>query len=284
MEGFAINAISINQGTTLNNGVKMPWLGLGVWKLKEGEEVINSVKTAIKVGYRSIDTAKIYGNEQGVGKAIKESEVPRNELFITTKVWNEDQGYDNTLKAFEQSRIKLGIDIIDLYLIHWPINETYIETWKALVHLYSEGYVKAIGVSNFDINHLDAIINETGVIPAVNQVELHPLLTQKKLLNYANDHNIKLIAWSPLMMGNLEHSHLNDIAKKYNKTVAQIILRWDILNGVVVIPKSVHENRIIENSQIFDFELSLEDIRKIDSMNIDKHFGSTSEMINNLYK
>ena len=262
----------------------MPWLGLGVWRTNEGEEVINSVKTAVKAGYRSIDTAMIYGNEEGVGKALKETGVPISEIFVTTKVWNDDKGYEKTLKAFEESRRKLGLDIIDLYLVHWPINATYRETWKALVHLYNNGYVKAIGVSNFNIEHLEKVIEDTGVIPAVNQVELHPLLTRKELLKFANQNNIRLTAWSPLMMGNLDNSVLADISEKYGKSIAQIILRWDIQNGVIVIPKSVHENRIIENSQIFDFDLSKKDMEKIDSLNENIHFGSTPEKINEMYK
>ncbi|GAB6928489.1 aldo/keto reductase [Paenibacillus sp. JCM 10914] len=265
------------EGPTLNDGVKMPWLGLGVWKTKEGEEVIRSVKSAIAAGYRSIDTAAVYGNEEGVGQAIRESGVSRDELFITTKVWNDNQGYENTLQAFETSRKKLGLDIVDLYLVHWPGKDKYLDTWKALIHLQKEGLVRSIGVSNFQIRHLQHIIEDTGVVPVVNQVELHPLLSQKELLQYARENKIVLEAWSPLMQGNLDQPGLAEIANKYGKTIAQVILRWDIQNGVIVIPKSITEHRIIENAQIFDFELSDEDMAAIDGLNQNKRFGSNPD-------
>lgn len=268
---------AFTDGPTLNDGVKMPWLGLGVWKTKEGEEVIHSVKSAIAAGYRSIDTAAIYGNEEGVGQAIRESGISRDELFITTKVWNDDQGYEKTLQAFETSRKKLGLDIVDLYLVHWPGRDKYLETWKALIHLQKEGLVRSIGVSNFQIRHLKHIIEETGVVPVVNQVELHPLLSQKELLGYARENNIVLEAWSPLMQGNLDHPVLAQIAEKYGKTTAQVILRWDVQNGVIVIPKSIKEHRIRENSGIFDFELSAEDMAAIDGLNENKRFGSNPD-------
>ncbi|WP_098741700.1 aldo/keto reductase [Paenibacillus sp. EZ-K15] len=268
---------TFTDGPTLNDGVKMPWLGLGVWKTKEGEEVIQSVKSAIAAGYRSIDTAAIYGNEEGVGQAIRESGVSRDELFITTKVWNDDQGYEKTLQAFETSRKKLGLDIVDLYLVHWPGKDKYLDTWKALIHLQKEGLVRSIGVSNFQIRHLQHIIEETGVVPVVDQVELHPLLSQKELLGYARENNIVLEAWSPLMQGNLDQPVLSQIAEKYGKTTAQVILRWDIQNGVIVIPKSIKEHRIRENAGIFDFELSAEDMAAIDGLNQNKRFGSNPD-------
>lgn len=268
---------TFTDGPTLNDGVKMPWLGLGVWKTKEGEEVIQSVKSAIAAGYRSIDTAAIYGNEEGVGQAIRESGVSRDELFITTKVWNDDQGYEKTLQAFETSRKKLGLDIVDLYLVHWPGKDKYLDTWKALIHLQKEGLVRSIGVSNFQIRHLQHIIEDTGVVPVVNQVELHPLLSQKELLGFARENQIVLEAWSPLMQGNLDQLVLAQIAEKYGKTTAQVILRWDIQNGVIVIPKSVKEHRIRENADIFDFELSAEDMAAIDGLNQNKRFGSNPD-------
>ncbi|MCV4234043.1 aldo/keto reductase [Virgibacillus sp. LDC1] len=270
---------TFTDGPTLNDGVKMPWLGLGVWKTKEGEEVIQSVKSAIAAGYRSIDTAAIYGNEEGVGQAIRESGVSRDELFITTKVWNDDQGYEKTLQAFETSRKKLGLDIVDLYLVHWPGKDKYLDTWKALIHLQKEGLVRSIGVSNFQIRHLQHIIEETGVVPVVNQVELHPLLSQKELLGYARENRIVLEAWSPLMQGNLDQPVLAQIAEKYGKTTAQVILRWDIQNGVIVIPKSIKEHRIRENAGIFDFELSAEDMAAIDGLNQNKRFGSNPDEV-----
>lgn len=268
---------TFTDGPTLNDGVKMPWLGLGVWKTREGEEVIQSVKSAIAAGYRSIDTAAVYGNEEGVGQAIRESGVSRDELFITTKVWNEDQGYEKTLQAFETSRKKLGLDFIDLYLVHWPGKDKYLDTWKALIHLQREGLVRSIGVSNFQIRHLQHIMEDTGVVPVVNQVELHPLLSQKELLGYARENHIVLEAWSPLMQGNLDQPVLAQIAEKYGKTTAQVILRWDIQNGIIVIPKSIKDHRIRENAGIFDFELSAADMAAIDSLNQNKRFGSNPD-------
>lgn len=260
-------------GPTLHDGVKMPWLGLGVYKTQEGEEVIHAVKSAVAAGYRSIDTAAVYGNEQGVGQAIRECGVPREELFITTKLWNTGQGYEPALKAFEESRKKLGVEQVDLYLIHWPGKDLYRETWKALIHLQKEGLVRSIGVSNFQIRHLKDIIEDSGVVPVVNQVELHPLNTQKELLAFAREHKIVLEAWSPLMKGNLDQPVLQEIARKHGRTVAQVILRWDYQNGVIVIPKSVREERIRENAGFFDFELSAEDMAAIDALNENHRFG-----------
>jgi diketogulonate reductase-like aldo/keto reductase len=259
--------------TVLNNGVKMPWFGLGVWKTKEGEEVEHAVSTALRLGYRSIDTAAIYGNEAGVGKAIQRSGIPREEIFLTTKVWNADQGYDATLRAFEESRQKLGVSYVDLYLIHWPVKGKYKETWKALEKLYKDGVVRAIGVSNFQIHHLQDLMADSEVVPAVNQVEYHPLLTQKELLAFCRDNRIQLEAWSPLMQGNLDLPLLKELGQKYGKSAAQIVLRWDLQNGVVTIPKSVNENRLKENADIFDFELSQEDMEKISQLNENKRFG-----------
>ncbi|CAN7346672.1 aldo/keto reductase [Paenibacillus sp. LjRoot56] len=260
-------------GVTLNNGVHMPWLGLGVYKSKEGQEVIGAVQTALQLGYRSIDTAAVYRNEEGVGQGLRQSGVPRDEIFVTTKVWNADQGYESTLQAFEASRKRLGLETIDLYLVHWAVSATYRETWKALVHLYNEGHVRAIGVSNFQISHLEHVIDDTGVVPAVNQVEYHPELSQKELLTYTREHGIQLEAWSPLMQGRLNQPELAQLAAKYGKSAAQIVLRWDIQHGVVTIPKSVTEHRIRENANIFDFELSAEDMALVDALNVNKRIG-----------
>jgi methylglyoxal/glyoxal reductase len=266
---------NLKDTTTLHNGVKMPWMGLGVFKVSEGEEVVQSVKAAIKNGYISIDTASFYKNEEGVGQAIKESGVPREELFITTKLWNADQGYESTLKAFETSLNNLGLDYLDLYLIHWPGKDKYKETWKAFEKLYKEGRVRAIGVSNFQVHHLEDLMSTAEIKPMVNQVEFHPHLTQKELLAFCKKEGIQLEAWSPLKQGQLLNEPvLEDIAHKYNKSVAQVILRWDLQNGVVTIPKSIKEHRIIENANIFDFELSLEDMEKIDGLNQDSRAGS----------
>jgi diketogulonate reductase-like aldo/keto reductase len=266
---------SLKDTTTLHNGVKMPWMGLGVFKVKEGEEVIQSVKAALKNGYIHIDTAAIYGNEEGVGQAIKESGVPRENLFITTKLWNTEQGYDTTLKAFETSMEKLGLDYLDLYLIHWPGKNKYKDTWRAFEKLYRDGRVRAIGVSNFLVHHLEDLLGTAEIKPMVNQVEYHPHLTQKDLHAFCKKEGIQLEAWSPLKQGQLLNDPtLTEIAQKHNKSVAQIILRWDLQNEVVTIPKSIKEHRIIENSNVFDFELTKEDMDRIDGLNQDSRAGS----------
>jgi len=266
---------NLKDTTTLHNGVKMPWLGLGVFKVTDGEEVIQSVKAGIRNGYTSIDTASFYKNEEGVGQGIRESGVPREELFITTKLWNSDQGYESTLEAFETSLNKLGLDYLDLYLIHWPGKDKYKETWKAFEELYKQGRVRAIGVCNFQIHHLEDLIASAEIKPMVNQVEFHPHLTQKELLAFCKKEGIQLEAWSPLKQGQLlNDSVLLDIAHKYNKSVAQVILRWDLQHGVITIPKSVKEQRMIDNSNVFDFELSSEDMEKIDGLNQDSRAGS----------
>lgn len=266
----------LGDSTVLHNGVKMPWFGLGVYKAEEGEQVKEAVKTALKLGYRSIDTAALYGNEVGVGEAIRESGVPREEIFVTTKVWNTDQGYDSTLQAFETSRQKLGLDVIDLYLIHWPGQDKARRkaTWRALETLYKEGRVRAIGVSNFHVHHLQDLLVDCEIKPMVNQVEYHPRLTQKELLAFCKEQGIQLEAWSPLMRGQLmDEATITELAAKHGKTPAQIILRWDLQHGVVTIPKSVREARIAENADVFDFELSAEDMEKIDALNQDHRVG-----------
>ncbi|RXT15375.1 aldo/keto reductase [Ammoniphilus sp. CFH 90114] len=263
----------MQSSSVLSNGVEMPLLGLGVWRVQEGQEVVSSVKHAIQVGYRSIDTAAVYANEEGVGKAIQEAGVPRKDLFITTKVWNANQGYDSTLQAFEESKKKLGLNYLDLYLIHWPVKGKYKETWKAIEKLYKDGEVRAIGVSNFHIHHLQDLISEAEHVPMVNQVEYHPLLSQKELLTFCKENKIQLEAWSPLMQGNLNLPLLAELSEKYKKTPAQIILRWDLQHGVVTIPKSITPHRIEENANVFDFELSAEDMERIDGLNQNKRFG-----------
>ncbi|MFJ7729798.1 aldo/keto reductase [Neobacillus sp. NPDC097160] len=269
---------NLQSTTTLNNGIKMPWFGIGVFKVEEGPELVNAVNFAIKHGYRSIDTAAIYENEESVGQAIlagmKETGVSREDLFITSKVWNADLGYESTIAAYETSLKKLGLDYLDLYLIHWPVEGKYKEAWRALETLYKEGKVKAIGVSNFQIHHLEELMKEAEINPMVNQVEYHPRLTQKNLQSFCQKHGIQLEAWSPLMQGQLlDNSDLLEIANKYNKSIAQIILRWDLQNGVVTIPKSTKEHRIVENSDVFDFELSKEDMEQIDRLNQDHRVG-----------
>lgn len=265
---------SLSDCTVLNNGVKMPWIGLGVFQVTDHAEATQAVKWAIEAGYRSIDTAMIYRNEEAVGRGIRESGVPREELFITTKVWNDDQGYDSTLRAFEESRKRLGLEYLDLYLIHWPGKSKYKETWKALIKLREEGWVRAIGVSNFHIHHLEDIMEDSGVVPAVNQVELHPWLTQKPLLDFCKRHNIQVESWSPLAKGQLlDHPTLTEIGRKYGKTPAQVIIRWNLQLGIVTIPKSVKRERIIENADVFDFELTPEEIAAIDALNEGRRTG-----------
>ncbi|WP_339167992.1 aldo/keto reductase [Brevibacillus sp. FSL L8-0520] len=264
--------------TTLHNGVKMPWLGLGVFKVEEGPELVNAVKTAIVHGYRSVDTAAIYENEAGVGEGIregmKEARIAREELFITSKVWNADLGYESTIAAYQASLDKLGLDYLDLYLIHWPVAGKYKEAWRALETLYKEGRVKAVGVSNFQIHHLEDLMKDAEIKPMVNQVEYHPRLTQKELQAYCQKHGIQLEAWSPLMQGQLlDNPVLQEIATKHGKSVAQIILRWDLQNGVVTIPKSTKAQRIVENATVFDFELTSEEMERIDSLNQNLRVG-----------
>ncbi|MED3814329.1 aldo/keto reductase [Priestia megaterium] len=263
---------------TLHNGVKMPWLGLGVFKVEEGPELVNAVKTAIVKGYRSIDTAAIYGNEEGVGEGIrqglKEAGLSREDIFVTSKVWNADLGYEETLAAYETSLQKLGLEYLDLYLIHWPVEGKYKEAWKALETLYKEEKVRAVGVSNFQIHHLEDLMKDGDVKPVINQVEYHPRLTQKELHAFCQKHDIQLEAWSPLMQGELlDNDVLKGIAEKHGKSVAQIILRWDLQNGVVTIPKSIKEHRIVENSSLFDFELDAEDVSKINELNQNHRVG-----------
>ncbi|WP_071394578.1 aldo/keto reductase [Bacillus tuaregi] len=261
---------------TLNNGLKMPQLGFGVWQVPD-DQAATAVAKALEVGYRSIDTAMIYENEKGVGKALNESTVPREELFITTKVWNTDQGFDNTIRAYEKSLERLGLDYVDLYLIHWPTPQydQYVDTYKALEKLYQDGRVKAIGVCNFNKEHLERIITECDVTPVVNQVECHPYLSQKELKDYCQLHNIYVEAWSPLDQGGeaLQDPVIKQIAEKHKKSTAQTILRWHLQNQTIVIPKSVTSSRIEENFQVFDFELSVTEMDEINSLNRNRRKG-----------
>lgn len=274
--------MNLQSTTKLANGVEMPWFGLGVFKVQEGQEVVDSVKAAIKAGYRSIDTATVYGNEEGVGQAIRESGVAREELFITTKVWNNDQGYDSTLAAFDLSLSKLGLEYVDLYLVHWPIRAKYKDTWRALEKLYADGKVRAIGVSNFQIDHLEDLLEGAAVKPMVNQVELHPLLSQLELREYCRAQGIQIEAWAPLAQGHLlDNEVIAEIAARKGKTLPQVILRWDLQNGIVTIPKSIKEERIIANADIFDFELSEDEMGRINALNADQRFGSHPDRFNN---
>ncbi len=263
------------QGTfELHNGVQMPYFGLGVYLSKDGNEVIHAVKDALNHGYRHIDTASIYDNEEGVGQGIRESEVDRKDVFLVSKVWNNDQGYDATLRAFDASLKRLGTDYLDLYLIHWPKGDLSKDTWKALERLYKEKRVRAIGVSNFLKHHLEDLLPSVEIVPMVNQMEFHPYLVQQELLDFCNANNIQYEAWSPLMQGHIfDLEVMKEIAHRYNKTIAQIVLRWDLQKGVVTIPKSSKKERIIANADLFDFEISEADIKALDALDRGKRFG-----------
>lgn len=262
----------------LNNGVEIPQVGLGVWQAAEGSEVEEAVRASLEAGYRLIDTAAIYGNEVGVGKAIKAGAVPREELFITTKLWNANHAYDDALRAFDESLSKLDCGYIDLYLIHWPLpmEGKFTQAWKALEKLYNDKRVRSIGVSNFKPQHLDELLKEAETVPSVNQIELHPMLQQKETRAYCAEHGIEIESYSPLMRGGegLEHPVIVDLANKHSKTPAQVILRWHVQSGFIVIPKSVTPKRIRENLALFDFELSENDIGLIESMDSGHRIGA----------
>ncbi|WP_407976592.1 aldo/keto reductase [Brucella pseudogrignonensis] len=242
----------------LNDGNHIPQLGYGVWQVGN-DEAISAVSEALKVGYRHIDTAAIYGNEEGTGKAINESGIARSDIYLTTKLWNKEQGYESTLKAFDESLKKLGTDYVDLYLIHWPLpsKDLFMETWRAFIKIKEEGRAKSIGVSNFRTADLERILKESDVVPVLNQIELHPQFQQDELRLFHSRHNIATEAWSPLGQGTiLENPTLKTIAEKHGKSVAQVILRWHIETGNIVIPKSVTPARIKENFEVFDFSLN----------------------------
>jgi methylglyoxal/glyoxal reductase len=269
---IATMILTIQSRIRLNNGVEIPQLGLGVYQSPPGKITQRVVRYALKIGYRHIDTAYIYGNESDVGKALRESGVQREEVFITTKLWNTNQvGYDSALQACKESLHRLGLTYVDLYLIHWPIQgiSNSIEIWRAMVHLLREGKARAIGVSNYTIGDLKEILQDSDVVPAVNQVEFHPFLYQNDLLSFCEKNSIQLEAYSPLTRGKrLNNPTVLAVAKKYgNKTPAEVLIRWSLQHNLVVIPKSVHEDRILENSQVFDFELGAEDMKLLDSLN-----------------
>ena len=260
----------INYKFKMHNGVEIPQFGLGVYLTKSGSECINAVTWALEAGYRHIDTAKAYGNEKEVGEAVRNSGIKREEIFITTKLWNDDHGYDSALKAFDKSLKTLNTDYIDLYLIHWPVPGKRKDSWKALEKIYESGQCRSIGVSNYMIKHLEELFTYANVIPAINQVEFSPYIYNKELLNTCIKHNIILEAYSPLTRKEkLKDPKLIALAKKHSKTTAQILIRWAIEHELVVIPKSANKNRIIENASIFDFELDKTDMEILDNFDED---------------
>ena len=257
--------MDIKTAIKLDNGVKIPILGLGVWQIPNGKACEEAVLAALKAGYRHIDTAVIYENEESVGNAIRKSKIPRKDVFITTKLWNGN--HDDVENAFNESLSRLHLDYIDLYLTHFPVPERN-ESWKVLERICKEGKAKAIGVSNFTIRHLKELLEKTDIVPAVNQVEFHPYLYQKELLDFFNGKNIKVEAYSPLTHGyRLKDPKLVEIGKKYNKSTAQVLIKWGLQHGLIVIPKSSKKGRIMENSSVFDFEISEEDMKKLDEFN-----------------
>ncbi|MCL2609331.1 MAG: aldo/keto reductase [Treponema sp.] len=265
----------------LNNGVEMPYLGLGTFKMKDGEETYNAVKWALETGYRHIDTAAVYGNELSVGRAIKDSGLARSEIFVTTKLWNEDMRQGRQLTAIDESLKRLGLDFVDLYLIHWPVPGKYVESWKHLETIYKSGKTKAIGVSNFHIHHLEDIFAVSDIVPALNQCECSPELTQVELADFCKNKGIRFEPWSPMGQGNtLKEATIIALAEKYGRTPAQIILRWGLQRGFPNIPKSVSRERIQENAGIFDFELSDADFEAIFRINADKRYGASPETFN----
>lgn len=257
----------------LNNGLKMPQLGLGVWKMDNGEEAVNAIHWAIAAGYRHIDTAMIYKNEEAVGEALRTASVPREDIWLTTKIWNDDIRAGKTTEALEASLERLGVEQVDLLLLHWPV-EGYLPAWKALEAALAAGKTRAIGLSNFMAPHLQDIMDSATVKPAVNQLEYHPYLAQQEAINFCDQHDIAITAWSPLMQGAfLEEPLFEEIARKYDKTAAQVVLRWCLQNGIIVIPKSSHQERIAENGNIFDFTLTEEDMVAIDILERGDRFG-----------
>lgn len=267
---------------TLNNGVQIPQLGFGVFQVPP-DQTAQAVSTALDVGYRSIDTAAAYQNESGVGEAIASSGLRRDELFVTTKLWNSDHGYDQALRALDTSLDKLGLDHVDLYLIHWPqpANGTFVETWKAFEKIAADGRARAIGVSNFTAPHIRKLLEETGTVPAVNQIELHPNLTQSDMRALHREHGIATEAWSPLAQGGLLSDRaVTGLADKYGKTPAQIILRWHLQLGNIVIPKSVTPERIRSNTDVFDFELADDDLEVISDLDTGTRIGPDPDQFN----
>lgn len=270
-----MSTITDIQGTfELHNGVRMPYFGLGTYQSNNDQEAIDAVRWALDAGYRHVDTASVYKNEEGVARGIQESSVAREEVFVVSKVWNSDQGYESTLKAFDDSLKRLQLEYLDLYLVHWPVAGRYKDTWRAMEKLYAEGQIRAIGVSNFLQHHMEDLLQAVEVVPMVNQMEFHPYLVQQDLVDYCASKNIQYEAWSPFMQGKLFRLDLcRELERKYDKSAAQIILRWDLQKGVVTIPKSVKKERILTNAAIFDFELTADEVAFLDSFDRGERIG-----------
>ena len=267
--------LTITTPLKLNNGVEMPLFGLGTFLSERGDKTRKAVLYALEAGYRHIDTAAIYGNEADVGAGVHESGIARAEIFITTKVWNDDQGYDTTLRAFDASLERLKMDYVDLYLVHWPVTGKRADTWRALINLYEQKRCRAIGVSNFTIRHLKELLVNSPLVPMVNQFELHPFHTRKELVAYCQEMGIAVTSYSPLARGRkLADPALAAIAARYHKTPAQMAIRWVLQQGLTVIPKSVHRERILENAQVFDFEITPADMAALDNLNANSSIGS----------
>ncbi len=268
-------SLAIADTTLLNNGVAMPWLGIGTWQSAAGRETEQSVAWALELGYRHVDTAALYGNEADVGRALRASGVPRDQVFVTTKVWNDDLRGRRVREAFDLSLKKLGLDRVDLYLVHWPVPGAYLEAWKVLEDLLAEGRTRAIGVSNFLVPQLETLLAKARVVPAVNQVEWHPWLQQPALVEFCRKHAIAFQAWSPLMQGRVgEEPELVRLGQRHGKSPAQVAIRWGLQRQVVMIPKSVRRERIAENAAVFDFELSADEVSAIDRCDRNLRLGA----------
>jgi diketogulonate reductase-like aldo/keto reductase len=261
--------------------VKIPQMGLGVWKIQDGEEVEKTILAGLEMGYRLIDTASIYGNEVGVGRAIQRSGIPRQQLFVTSKLWNADIRLGHEAEAFQKTMDRLHLEYLDLYLVHWPISDRIVEPWKALEQIYKTKRVRSIGLSNYKIHHLELLLKNSDIVPVVNQVELHPFLQQVELRKFCDRHGILVQAWSPLMQGHFKGIlALERIAQKHFKTIPQVILRWAIQENILVIPKSKNPDRLAENADIFDFKLDLDDMTKIRQLDCNQRFGPDPDHIN----
>ncbi len=272
--------LAINSTKTLHNGVEMPRFGLGVYKMTDKEAAVEAMLTALNAGYTAIDTASIYDNEHEVGEAIRATDKKREDIFVTSKVWNTDQGYDNTLRAFEASLKRLRLDYLDLYLTHWAMPDTYEETYRAIQRLYDEKLVRSIGVSNHQQHHLEKLMAKANTKPMVNQIELHPQLTQEPLRQFCADNDIAVTSWSPLARGRLlDDPVIAKIGENYGKSIAQVIIRWHLQHDLIVIPKSVKPERILENADVFNFMLTAEEMKMIDGLNQDWRSGTHPDEI-----